>query len=120
SLAVEVGGAKRGQWFDHENEIGGGPLDLLRVKGGISNGEVVAWLRAELGITIERGHRQEQSRIAAVYDYRAEDGTLLFQAVRFQPKDFKQRRPDGKGGWVWKLGNVRRVPYRLPELIATP
>src|SRR5439155_3649659 len=41
---------------------------------------------------------------------------LLSQNVRFEPKDFLQRRPDGRGGWAWNLDGVRRVPYRLPEL----
>jgi Protein of unknown function (DUF3631) len=59
-------------------------------------------------------------RIVAIYEYRDEAGALLFQVVRFVPKDFRQRRPDGNGGWNWNLENVRRVPYRLPELIATP
>jgi hypothetical protein len=35
--------------------------------------------------------------------------------VRYEPKTFKQR-PDGNGGWVWSLGDTRRVLYRLPEL----
>ena len=43
---------------------------------------------------------------------------LQFQAVRFEPKGLAQRRPDGKGGWVWSLADVRHVPYRLPELLA--
>lgn len=38
--------------------------------------------------------------------------------VRYEPKDFKQRRPNGNGGWFWKLGDVRRVLFRLPEVIA--
>lgn len=57
-------------------------------------------------------------RIVATYDYRDETGALLYQAVRYVPKDFAQRRPDGHGGWIWKLGDVRRVPYRLRELLA--
>ena len=56
--------------------------------------------------------------IVATYDYRDEVGTLLYQVVRFEPKDFQQRRPDGNGGWIWKLGDVRRVLYRLPEFLA--
>ena len=39
--------------------------------------------------------------------------------MRYEPKAFKQRRPDGHGGWIWNLDGVRRVPYRLPELIET-
>ncbi len=56
--------------------------------------------------------------IIATYDYTDERGQLLFQVVRFAPKDFRQRRPDGAGGWVWNLDGVRRVPYRLQELLA--
>lgn len=56
-------------------------------------------------------------KIVAVYDYTDEHGTLLYQAVRYEPKGFRQRRPNGRGGWIWKLDGVRRVPYRLPEVI---
>jgi len=57
--------------------------------------------------------------IVAKYDYREESGKMLCQSVRFVPKSFSYRRPDGNGGWLWNLDNVRRVPYRLPELIAS-
>jgi putative DNA primase/helicase len=57
------------------------------------------------------------SKIVATYDYRDENGVLLFQAIRFEPKDFRQRRPDGVGGWIWDLDGTRRVLYRLPELL---
>jgi len=59
-------------------------------------------------------------RIVAEYDYRDEAGNLVFQVVRFDPKDFRQRKPDGKGGWTWSVKGVRVVPYRLPELLAEP
>src|SRR5262249_30245155 len=65
--------------------------------------------------SIER--EQPKGRIVETYDYTDEDGKLLYQNVRYEPKDFRQRQPDGKGGWTWKLGDCRRVPYRLPELI---
>jgi putative DNA primase/helicase len=58
--------------------------------------------------------------IVATYDYKDADGNLLYQSLRMEPKSFRCRRPDGQGGWVWKnvfLG-VKRVPYRLPELLA--
>jgi hypothetical protein len=42
---------------------------------------------------------------------------LLFQVVRYLPKGFRQRRPDGKGGWIWDLDGVQPVLYRLPEVI---
>lgn len=52
----------------------------------------------------------------ATYDYLDESGTLLYQVIRYQPKDFRQRAPDGNGGWKWKLDGVRRVLYKLPEV----
>lgn len=56
--------------------------------------------------------------IEATYNYRDEGGELLFQAVRYNPKGFVQRRPDGNGGWDYSLKGVRRVLYHLPELLA--
>jgi hypothetical protein len=54
--------------------------------------------------------------IVATYDYKDVSGTLLYQVVRYAPKDFRQRCPDGYGGWTWKLSGVPRVLYRLREL----
>ena len=56
-------------------------------------------------------------KLLATYDYTDESGNRLFQVVRYAPKDFRQRQPDGNGGWTWKISGVRRVPFMLPELI---
>jgi hypothetical protein len=56
------------------------------------------------------------------FDYKDEQGRTLFRVVRVEPgrdgsnKDIFQQRPDGKG---WKNGieGIRRVPYRLPDLL---
>jgi len=56
-------------------------------------------------------------KIAKTYEYRDEKGELLFEAVRYEPKAFRQRRPDFSGGYIWNLKDTRRVLYRLPELI---
>ena len=55
-------------------------------------------------------------RIVATYDYVDADGKPLFQAVRYDPKDFLLRQPDGKGGWIWDIKGVERVLYRLPQV----
>lgn len=60
--------------------------------------------------------RPPTARIVTTYDYRDEHGELLYQVVRLEPKAFFQRRPDGAGGWIRTLADVRRVLYRLPEL----
>lgn len=59
-------------------------------------------------------------RIVATYDNCDEGGELLFQVVRFDPKDFRQRKPKAGGGWDWSVKGVRVVPYRLRELLAEP
>lgn len=59
------------------------------------------------------GQRRE---IVASYPYRDEAGALLYEVVRLAPKSFRQRRPDGAGGWIWRLDDVRRVVYRLDRL----
>jgi hypothetical protein len=58
--------------------------------------------------------------IEVAYSYRDEQGNLLYQVCRFPGKLFRQRRPDGAGGWAWNLKDVRRVLYRLPDLLANP
>lgn len=62
---------------------------------------------------------QAQPRIVNTYDYVDEQGVMLFQVVRYEPKGFKQRKPGGRNGWTWNLDGVRRVPFQLPELLAT-
>lgn len=55
--------------------------------------------------------------IIATYDYKDTTGKLLFQVCRTAGKKFFQRRPDGNGGWVNGLGNIKPVLYKLPELL---
>ena len=50
-------------------------------------------------------------------NYTDEAGVLLSQVVRYEPKDFRQRRPNGYGGWDWSVKGVRAVPYNLPRLL---
>jgi hypothetical protein len=51
------------------------------------------------------------------YPYTDESGKLLFESVRLaDPKDFYQRQPNGRGGWIPNLIGVPRVLYHLPAL----
>ncbi len=59
------------------------------------------------------------SRLVDTYSYKDAQGKLLFQVLRFAPKRFSQRKPDGNG-WSFDLSGVPRVLYRLPELLAAP
>jgi putative DNA primase/helicase len=119
SVAVEIGGKEIGTWYDHEHKRGGGVIHLIEQIGGIPKGEVADWLKRELGIEIAKPKLTFGERIERIYDYRDAAGTLTSQVVRLRsPKKFVQRRPDGKGGWIWKVDGVDRVLYRLPELLA--
>jgi 5S rRNA maturation endonuclease (ribonuclease M5) len=79
---------------------------------------------AAIGITLadlfadkpeRNGHAKQ---IVATYPYRDASGRLLFEVVRFEPKDFRQRRPDptANDGWRWDTKAVKKVLFRLPEL----
>ena len=88
-------------WFDHEARVGGGYIDIYKLNFG----------------KLPEA-KPSNKRIVETYDYVNADGQLLFQVVRYEPKDFRQRRPDGKGGWIWKMDGVEKVLYRLPQVIA--
>jgi len=82
--------------------------------------DVLAALGLSMRDLFDDDDRPTQARSAlAEYDYTDESGELLFQVVRFAPKDFRQRRPDATAadGWAWSIKDVRRVLYRLPAVI---
>ena len=118
SVAVEIDGPNRGQWFDHEHQLGGGPHELLKEKGSMSNGTAAAWLKSEFGIETRQRKGKGKLQIVKTYDYRDETGKLLFQVCRLDPKDFRQRSPVENGGWSWSTKGVRKVLYRLPSVLA--
>ncbi|MER2606043.1 MAG: AAA family ATPase [Siculibacillus sp.] len=116
SLSVKVGGQHKGTWSDHETATGGGVLDLVARQKGGDRKSAAEWLKQEFRLADDRPAPTARREVAA-YPYTDENGELLFEVVRFEPKDFRQRRPDGRGGFVWNLKSVRLVPYRLPDLI---
>src|SRR6266511_1862586 len=88
----------------------------------ISCTELVA-LRRKLG---RPAMYQPLGKIVDTTDFRDEQGQLLYQEVRFEPKEFRLRRPAQeddavervKRGWVWSMKGVPLVLYRLPEILA--
>ena len=75
--------------------------------------------RAVMAAAMGQGRGHSKGKIIATYDYTDASGALLYQVLRYKPKDFRQRRPDGSGGWIWKL-DESRVVYRWPELLKYP
>ena len=58
-----------------------------------------------------------KKEIVATYPYHDADGTLLAEIVRYTPKSFAIRRPDGHGGWTWNRDGLPALLYRLPEML---
>lgn len=56
-------------------------------------------------------------RVHCVYKYHDGLGKLVYENVRYHPKAFRSRRYDADGNMIWNLEGVKRVPYRLPELM---
>lgn len=111
---------RQGVWFDHEAGKGGGVLALLEAERGLKGREAFDCLRDEFGVAVAEDPRPSRRQIVATYDYRDEAGDLVFQVVRFQPKDFRQRRPDptASDGWSWSVKGVKSVPYRLADVFS--
>ena len=119
SISVDL---EKGVWMDHEAGEGGGVLDF------ISRYEHIGETRAAFEWLEQKGIRNgpgrgPQSRdnvvklgnIVATYDYTDEAGAFLFQVVRFEPKDFRQRHRNKAGDWVWDIKGIRRVPFMAQE-----
>lgn len=89
---------------------------LVTCHRGCSTDEICA----ALGLTVaglfpeeqDNTSRNGKGKIVEVYPYVDEHGDPLFEVVRFDPKGFSQRRPDG----TWGIKGVRRVLYRLPRV----
>lgn len=89
---------------------------LLRCFAGCEVAEILRADGLAAADLFERRNGNGRVEVAS-YDYVDESGELLFQAVRFAPKDFRQRQPDGHGGWIWNLRGVRRILFRLPQVV---
>ena len=57
--------------------------------------------------------------IVAKYDYIDDDGSLLYQVVRYEPKAFRLRRKTNKG-WAWGTDGAKRVLYRQQRAKEAP
>jgi len=79
--------------------------------------ELADRLRA-IGVMAPRDGERPSPKFIATYDYRDEEGNLLYQVCRLPNKAFPQRRQDNNGDWIWGLGDTRRALYHLPHLLA--
>jgi len=100
--------------------VGDGGRILLYCHARCSFESIVAALGLEasdLGPDEHWATKKCGSPVDVAYPYVDESRALLYEVVRRPGKQFRQRRPDGHGGWNWGLGDVRRVLYRLPSVV---
>ncbi|MBW1716554.1 MAG: AAA family ATPase [Deltaproteobacteria bacterium] len=76
-------------------------------------GKILKGIASDFGIPYE----EQKAHIEKTYDYTDAEGNLLFQVVRMNPKDFRQRRPGNNGNWIWDLKGVERILYRLSQVV---
>jgi len=86
-------------------------LDLIAHKQGGDRKSAAEWFRAY------SGEDTPASKIKAVYSYTDWAGHPVFEVVRYEPKNFRQRRPDGKGGYFWNIKGVAPTLYNLPNVM---
>ena len=71
-----------------------------------------------------KNKRRPVGRKEAEYIYRDEQGAVAYrvQKIRYEDgsKEMPQSRPNGDGGWISGNKGVKKIPYKLPELIAAP
>ena len=111
----------KGTWYDHETQESGGFTDLCKIAYPEANGHLADFLEQKFQIEKDPSFASQKRDQITTYDYIGDHGVLEYQVIRtdFQDgsKTFRQQRPDGKGGWIKNLKDVRRIPYNLPEIL---
>jgi hypothetical protein len=130
-------------WKDHATGDGGDSLNLVKFVRQCSPREAIEWMRREAGFPEEVHEKREKTKrprqLEAIYDYRAADGSLVHQTLKFRytddnSKTFSQRRPSRQGEkcesleakydkrtgqwWLWSLRGIEPVLYNLPQITA--
>lgn len=104
----------------HGCGLGGSPVTVAAEVWGCDLSEAARQLAREIGMAPSGDGACAPRRrrvVVETYPYVDEDEHLLFEVVRFRPKTFRRRRPDGDGGWKWSTRGVRRVLFRLPRVL---
>jgi hypothetical protein len=107
-----------GVWNCFGCGAGGGIIDLEVALHRCTRGDAVKRITELLGRP-ELLRDFTRSRAEDIYTYHDEHWNALFEVVRLAGKRFMQRHHDSTGAkWINNIEGVRRVLYRLPEVIA--
>lgn len=108
---------------------GGSVIDLMALMDGLTIGEAMQRLAGEkfehpvprprmttVTATPTPEGEEPLSTVDTIYPYRNAFGQEVYQVVRMNPKDFRQRHQEN-GKWVWNMKGVERVLYNLPSIL---
>lgn len=117
SLTLSLSGSGKILFYCHAGCSQGAVMSSLSSMGlwGKTNKEyesVTTYVKRRI-MAKKRPKQKPAGKLVKTYDYTGIDDDLIFQVCRFLPKGFRQRRPDGSGGWVWNLNDVKRVLYNF-------
>ena len=136
SLAIDL---TKGRWFDHETQVGGNVIELVKHELGTDRAGAVAWLVEHSflepleGRPNDSAHSRHRSRPNGAngsapatdvgwYVYRDQEGCPVYRVVREEPKRFRQEAfaPESDSFVRHKgcMSGVELLPYRLDELLA--
>lgn len=90
---------------------------VVNCKANCSQEDVLNQLLWQFGVDLKRdsgSNGNGKPKVVESYHYEDWDGSLLYVKDRYEPKDFRLRRPNGNGGWIYKMGDTKEVIYRLP------
>lgn len=108
----DLGGA--GTWYCNQcDPHAGDGFDLVKKALNLDFREAAERIAAIVSVPVETA-----KTIEATYPYHSADGQLLFEVMRYKPKDFRQRRPNGRGGWIYDLKGIAPVLFHLPDVLA--
>ena len=114
-----------GVWHCLAENIGGDAFAFYAKLNGLctkaSFPQILRGIGEDFGLngsqTSDRREEELKREIVTAYDYTDEQGNLLYQKVRLEPKSFRLRRRNGKGGWISQIKGVRGVLYNLPKVV---
>lgn len=103
----------KGVWNCKGCNLSGGILEFEKRMMQSTADQAWAQIYRIMGMDPPRRDR----RLVTTYQYCDEAGRVKYEKLRYEPKDFAQRQPDGKNGWVYNLHGVKKILYRLPDLV---
>jgi hypothetical protein len=127
-------------WRDHALGIGGDEVGFLTHRHQCDKHEAILAYHNLAGVPIPEKPgpvraKSDRGRIVKIYDYRNAAGQLVHQTIRYEPKNFRQRRPAQKGmvqggrkawcdphgsWWISTLQGIEPVLYNLPAILGAP